>query len=131
MCCHSLTAMQRLILSFVLLLGFSPALFSQSPLYKQITPSKELGGEGMLPPRYSLAGFQKALNRDVLSSSYSTTPPSFSLARSGEESYDASPTADVRLIVQFKSPALGNMSAVKGRQRSFNVISAHKAMHTE
>jgi len=115
----------------MLLLGLSPAAFSQSPIYNQTIPSKELGGEAMLPPRYSLSGIQKDLNRDVLSSSYSHIPASFAKAIAIEDSYDTSPTTDVRLIVQFRSPALGSVSPGKGRQRIFNLSSALNVIHGE
>jgi len=94
----------------------------------------EAGEESARLPRYSLEGFRNAFHRDLLSSSYSTTTASFTRARSSEEAYDTSPTADVKLIVQFRSPALGtliDMAAVKAGQRILNLESSLNAIQME
>src|SRR2546426_942061 len=134
MSCHYLSVVQRHVLAIMLLLGCPRALFSQSPFYNQTSPMEESGGHGMLPPRYSLAGFRNALSPDAVSSSHLTTPPSYGAPGGSEESYDTSPTAEVKLIVQFKSPALGSvtdMTTAKARQRISNLPSALNAIHAE
>jgi len=127
-------AMQRLVITYLLLYCYSSVLLSQSPLSKQYMPAEVMKGEGAHSPRYSLTGFGHALDRNVPTSSYRTVQPSFTSANRNEESSDAAPTAEVKLIVQFKSPALGavsDMTTLKTRQRLSNLQSALSAIHAE